>query len=241
MQQRHASSSVRLYLWTGVITAQSEEAAEPVTAVWQCVPTSVSVKPLDIFMETSGQFSAQSVVTKKTDIFTVCGDQSMMVLSPKPNQSQNTTYKRSAETYNANIHFWFGLRVRVKQTELLTQWRHRVITNHQGETTIVQNFVANQSLFVEFDLKKITSPSWWIRLRICPLWELNGHTFSTGWDFSVWTKFVGWLTDGHWHRCQLYFCPHLSLIVETFYDFIWFSFFFQGWTQHSLSSSQKLL
>ena len=178
---------------------------------------------------------------KKTGIFTVCGDQSMMVLSPKPNQSQNTTYKRSAETYNANIHFRFGLRVRVKQTELLTQWRHRVITNHQGETTIVQNFVANQSLFVEFDLKKITSPSWWIRLRICPLWELNGHTFSTGWDFSVWTKFVGWLTDGHWHRCQLYFCPHLSLIVETFYDFIWFSFFFQGLTQHSLSSSQKLL
>lgn len=238
MQQRHASSSVRLYLWTGVITAQSEEAAEPVTAVWQCVPTSVSVKPLDIFMETSGQFCG--VVTKKL-IFSLFVVTKAWWFCHLNLTRAKTTYKRSAETYNANIHFRFGLRVRVKQTELLTQWQHRVITNHQGETTIVQNFVANQSLFVECDLKKITSPSWWIRLRICPLWELNGHTFSTGWDFSVWTKFVGWLTDGHWQRCQLYFCPHLSLIVETFYDFIWFSFFFQGWTQHSLSSSQKLL
>lgn len=48
---------------------------------------------------------------------------------------------------------WFVHNQGIKQIELLTQGRHKVITNHHGETTVVQNFAANHSLFVEFDLK----------------------------------------------------------------------------------------
>lgn len=48
---------------------------------------------------------------------------------------------------------WFVHNQGIKQIELLTQGRHKVITNHHGETTVVQNFAANHSLFVEFDLR----------------------------------------------------------------------------------------
>ena len=61
-----------------------ENAAKPATTVWDFVSTFVSMKPLDIFKETSGQFPAVFAAPKKNNIFqqevgtiswTVTGDQ----------------------------------------------------------------------------------------------------------------------------------------------------------------------
>ena len=41
---------------------QAKKAAKPVTAVQDCVSTFSSMKPLDIFKETSGQFPTKSGV-----------------------------------------------------------------------------------------------------------------------------------------------------------------------------------
>lgn len=115
--------------------------------------------------ETTGHFYGDLWTISSSD----CGDKKLIFVlfvvtkawwfcRPNLTRAKNTTW------FNISVvcrdvqckhlfSIWFVHNQGIKQIELLTQGRHKVITDHHGETTVVQNFAANHSLFVEFDLR----------------------------------------------------------------------------------------
>lgn len=118
---------------------------------------------------------------------------------PEPKTQHDLTYPWFAETYSANIYFRFGL-FTTRVLNKLNCWPRdgtkslQIIMGKQRLYKILQQII---HYLLSLTSEQITSASGWISLRVCPLGKSNGCTFNTGWDYSVWTKLVGWPTDGH--------------------------------------------